>query len=508
MQSGADTIVVGAGSAGAIIAARMTEKDANQVLLLEAGPDYPDLTKLPADLINGRRNAMTSHDWGYEHRPSPEALVLSLPRGRVVGGSSAVNTCIALRGQPEDYDEWAAMGLPDWSWELCLPAFKRLEDDRDFGETPWHGRGGPIPVRRHTREELVPWQAAFMDACTSRGLPPSADTNDPTTTGFGPHAMNKIDGVRMSAARGYLTAEVRARKNFTLAPQTLVHRVLFENQRVVGIEVEQAGERRVIATSKVVLSAGALATPALLLRSGIGPAAELARLKVTPVVELAAVGSRMLDHPGVALFFRAGKVSVDRKAPLVQTVFRFTSKDSTVPNDMQVQPGSFVPLPRVILPFFTISVCLGKPRRGGTMRVRSVDPRARIDVDNHFLVDPIDHARTMEAVDHIVALAQEPALREMGTHFWPGKKVVADRARLGDWIRKRNGSGYHPSGTVPMGPEGAADAATDGRGRVRGVHGLIVADASLMPTITSANTNFPTLMIGERFGEWLRDGAI
>lgn len=508
MPTGADTVVVGAGSAGAIIAARMTEKDANQVLLLEAGPDYPDLGKLPADLADGRKNAMTSHDWGYQHRPSPEALVLALPRGKVVGGSSAVNTCIALRGMPQDYDEWASMGLPDWSWEQCLPAFKRLEDDRDFGESAWHGKGGPIPVRRHPREELVPWQAAFMDACASRGLPQSPDTNDPTTTGFGPHAMNRIDGVRMSAARGYLTPAVRARPNLALSPQTLVHRVLFENRRVVGLEVERQGQREVVATRKVVLSAGALATPALLLRSGVGPREELARLGVEVVCELPAVGARLLDHPGVALFFRAKKVPVDRQAPLVQTVFRFTSKGSAIPNDMQVQPGSFVPLPRFTLPFFTISICLGKPVGAGRMRVRSVDPRARIDIDNHFLVDAVDHARTMEAVEHIVALAQEPALRAMGAHLWPGPRVVRDRARLGAWITKRNGSGYHPSGTVPMGPDGAAWAATDPHGRVRGVEGLIVADASLMPTITSANTNFPTLMLGERFGAWLRDGTI
>jgi choline dehydrogenase len=502
-----DLVIVGAGAAGAVIASRVSEKQGRDVWLLEAGPDYPDL--LPPDLQDGTRNSMTRHDWGYWHRPNPRTFPFFFPRGKVVGGSTAVNTCIALRGQSNDYDEWADLGLPEWSYAKCRPAFLRLERDLDFPDSDEHGHDGPIPIRRHTEEELVPWQRAFRDTALALGHPPCADHNGPRPIGVGPQPMNKIDGKRMGVAQGYLGPAVRARDGFHLRPDTLVRRVLFDRAdkyRVRAVEVERHGVVHVWPAKTVVLAGGAIGTLGILLRSGIGPRDDVARIGVELVAHVPAVGKYLRDHPGVGLFLRPLRDDLGLPAhPLIQVMLRTTSKGSDFPGDLHFQAGSQVPIPgapRLV----SLMAHVGKTAGTGRIVFESARVHARPKIRSHFLDHPLDRARAHEAIFLLRSIARE--LSSWVKPFWPSRAKTDDDDALKAFANARNDSGYHPCGTVPMGPDTSDDAAVDGHGRVRGVEGLYVADASLMPTIPAVNINIPTIMIGERFGEWFRDGVL
>lgn len=491
-----DYVVVGAGSSGGVIATRATEDPHVRVLLLEAGPDY--VAELPSDLKRGGKNSVLRHDWHYGHVPTTgQRIPFIFPRGRVVGGSSAVNTCIALRGRPYDYDEW---GLPDWTWEKCLPAFKRLETDLDF-DNEWHGQAGPIPIRRHPRSELVPWQAGFLDGCKDLGIPDCPDHNHPTEAGTGPHAMNKVGGERMSVLRCYLTREVRRRENLRIESRVLVRRILFDGVRVRGLEIERDDRIETLNTKRVMLCGGAINTPGILLRSGVGPRARVEKMGVALVSDIPAVAAKVLDHHGAAIFFLTTPGTVGLDDPLIQTLYRFTSDDSDYANDMQIQAGSVLYFPHFTVPLASLMCQIGKPKGHGEIHWDTADPHEKPRIASHVLEEREDRDKAVAALRRAYEISQTTTLRSMSRMVWPRKKTLFSEA-MHDAIRSACDSGYHPSGTVPM------KSAVDARGRVFGVEGLYVADASIMPTIPSANTNLTCLMIGERFGEWMRRGEL
>jgi choline dehydrogenase len=506
-----DVVIAGAGSAGCVVAARVSEDPRVRVLLLESGPDYPNPEALPEDLRNVRHSSFTEHDWGVSYTPSSTSRTMPFARGRVVGGSSAVNTAIALRGVPEDYDEWAALGNAEWAWEKVLPYFIRLETDLDFPDAPHHGSDGPLCIKRHTREELVPFQAAFMDACAelsgSRGYEVCADHNDPAAGGYGPHPMNKRGNLRLSAALAYLTAEVRARPNLTIEPNTDLRRVLFNGSAVIGVEVRKGGGTESLTAREVVLSGGAVHSPAALVRSGIGPREVLERLGVGVVKELAGVGEHLMDHPaiGPTLYPKEGVASFDD--PVIQTTMRYTATGSGDRNDMQLEPLSF--MHRVGGRLLTgIAACVFKSYSTGRLEFESADVDANPRLVMDYLSDERDYEKLVDGLERAMELAGTAAIAEVcdGVRR-PSAAELSDRTALETWVRRNVSTGAHPSCTCRMGPADDPAAVVDERGYVHGVSGLRVADASIMACVPSANTNVPTIMIGERIGEWVREAV-
>ncbi len=310
------------------------------MLLLEAGPDYPTFEHYPDDLKYGYDQTASAvdapHNWSFVGTPTSEqGAAMPVPRGRVVGGSNAINGQVFLRGVPEDYDNWATMGNDEWSFVKVLPAFRKQETDLDIRDD-FHGFDGPIPVRRHPRDTWLPAQVAFYDACLAAVFPDDPDMNNPDSAGVGPIPMNNPDGVRMSTALTYLKA-VRHRLNLTLKANVLVQRLLFDGKNVTGVEVDSGGERFVVEADIVILTAGAIASPQLLLLSGVGPEAHLRDMGIPVTHVLPGVGSNLRDHPNVRVPVKVkDDFLLDPKAPRTQLAVRYTAAGSSDRNDMQI----------------------------------------------------------------------------------------------------------------------------------------------------------------------------
>lgn len=488
-----DIIVVGAGSAGCVVAARLAQRGAS-VLLLEAGPDYPSMPDLPPDIADARLPAFT-HDWGYKSVPGKVGRELPLPRGRLVGGCSATNACFALRGSPADYDRWAALGNDGWSFAECLPFFRAVETDADFGSASWHGRSGPLPIRRYRESERNAFQQGLIEAATGNGHPFVEDHNAPGAVGVGPLPVNVAGNARISAALAYL-GPVRGLSNLTIRSGVLVDRVEFQSARAVGVRLASPAET--IGADLVVLAAGTYASPALLMRSGIGPAGDLKALGAQCRVDLPGVGRNLADHPWVPAPL---PVTVPGDGPGFQTVLTWHSAQAGAsdPPDLQIfAQGPFSNDGHAIA---SLCAALLKPHSRGHVTLASLDSAVPPVIDLGLLTDDRDLRRLMEGLQHAHRLLAMPDFDAVSEEAGPRSGGLAeDDLRAQIWANVR--TYHHPTGTCAMGPD-PRRAVVDNHGRVHGAQRLVVVDASIMPEIPSANTNVPTIMLAERIAAGL-----
>jgi choline dehydrogenase len=535
-----DYVIVGAGTAGCVVASRLSEDPGSTVLLLEAGgSDRTPWIQIPIGY--GRTFFDPKINWMYETEPDPglNGRTSYWPRGRVIGGSGSINAMVYIRGQPEDFDHWRDLGNPGWGFADLLTYFRKSED-HDGGETTHHGAGGPMHVT-DISDRAHPLCAVFREAAGRLGLPPTADFNGPTAEGIGIYQINTYRGRRASTANAFLRPALR-RLNIRLESNALATRILLDGNRATGVSYLRNGcEITVPARREVILCGGAINSPQLLQLSGIGDPADLGAAGVPVRHALPGVGRNLQDHLAISFVYRCnrptlndelrpfhGKIraalryAIDRRGPLAMSVnqaggFVRSSPNLTRP-DLQLyfSPVSYTQTPladRKLLnpdPFsaFQLSFNACRPTSRGRLRITSPDPRRPPSITPNYLATDQDLADARAGTRLLRQLAATPPLADIIINeITPGPTVKTDDDLLADF-RNRADTVYHPAGTCAMGPDPNA-AVVDASLRVHGITALRIIDASIFPTLTSGNTNAPTVMVAEKGAEMIRkDGVI
>lgn len=520
-----DHIVIGGGSAGCVLAARLTEDPDVRVLLIEAGGHNDNLlVRMPAGVAQLIK-AKGPQNWGFwtEAEPHLDDRRLWWPRGRGLGGSSAINGMIYMRGHPSDYDEWRQLGLTGWSWSDVLPYFKRLERHHRGGEH--HGVDGPLHVS--PGEGASPFDTALVEAGRQAGYPVTPDFNGESMEGFGLYDLTISNGRRWTTAMAYLS-QAKARPNLTIATEARTTRIRIEGGRATGVDYVVGKRRQTMqasATGEVLLCAGAMQSPQILMLSGIGPADRLREAGVVVVHDLPGVGENLQDHLDVTLNWRSRNLltahSMTKGLGQIAIGLRYLLGSKGLGRQQFVESGAFLAsrpgLSRPDIQFhgvlgilqehgkvkvaadgFSLHVCQLRPESRGRITIASSDPFADPVIHANYLGTPEDRRVVREGVKIARKVVDQAALAPyLVDELAPGADITSDDA-VDAWIRRTGETIYHPVGTCAMGPVDDPHAVVDADLRVRGIRGLRVIDASVMPRLVSSNTNAPTIMIAER----------